>query len=123
MGSRFVVSEEASSHILFKNSVIGATEGDTILTLKQLMPVRLIKNKFFQEVSEAEQRGATVEELKSLLGRGRAKKGMFEGNLEEGELEIGQVSALLDRILPAATIVENIWSEFKQALSMPLRMA
>jgi enoyl-[acyl-carrier protein] reductase II len=122
VGSRFVASEEASSHILFKNCVIGATEGDTILTLKQLMPVRLIKNKFFQEVSEAEQRGATVEELKALLGRGRAKKGMFEGNLEEGELEIGQVSALLDRILPAATIVENIWSEFKDALSMPLRM-
>jgi enoyl-[acyl-carrier protein] reductase II len=120
MGSRFVASEEASSHIGFKNAVIGSQEGDTILTMKQLTPVRLIRNKFYQQVAEAEGKGATVNELKELLGRGRAKKGMFEGNLEEGELEIGQVSSLLDRILPAGDIVKKVWQEFMEGLQNPI---
>jgi enoyl-[acyl-carrier protein] reductase II len=90
MGSRFVASEEASSHINFKDKVIHSQEGDTQLTLKQLTPVRMMKNEFFREVEEAEKRGATVEELNVLLGRARAKKGMFEGDLEQGELEIGR---------------------------------
>jgi len=121
MGSRFVASEEASSHMEFKKAVIQAQEGDTILTMKQLTPVRMMKNKFFQEVSEAELRGATVDELKAILGRARAKKGMFEGNLDEGELEIGQGSALLREILPAAKIVKNVWQEFEEALSNPIK--
>jgi enoyl-[acyl-carrier protein] reductase II len=89
--------------------------------MKQLTPVRLIKNKFYEEVRAAELRGASAEELKQLLGRARAKKGMFEGNLEEGELEIGQVSANLDYILPAAKIVDEVWKEFKEALAEPLK--
>lgn len=122
MGSRFVASEEASSHIEFKKMVINAKEGDTQLTMKQLVPVRMIKNKFFQEVQNAEWKGATTEELKALLGRSRAKRGIFEGNLDEGELEIGQTSALLDSILPAAEIVKKVWNEFKEALLNPVKM-
>lgn len=121
MGSRFVASEEASSHINFKNEVIAAKEGDTQLTMKQLTPVRLIKNEFFQQVQKAELRGATVEELQTLLGRARAKKGMFEGILNEGELEIGQVSALLNEIIPAGEIVKNVWDEFKEGLENPVK--
>ena len=121
MGSRFVASKEASSHEEFKKAVIHSQEGDTILTMKQLTPVRIIKNKFFQEVSDAELRGATIDELKTILGRARAKKGMFEGNLEEGELEIGQASALVRDILPAAEIVKNVWQEFQEALSNPIK--
>jgi enoyl-[acyl-carrier protein] reductase II len=120
IGTRFVASEEASSHINFKNALINSREGDTVLTLKQLTPVRLIKNEFYKKVQEAESRGASMEELQNLLGRARAKKGMFEGNLEEGELEIGQVSANIRKILPAAAIVDEIWSEFKIALASPL---
>ena len=120
MGSRFVASEEASSHVNFKQAVINAAEGDTFLSLKKLTPVRLIKNKFFQQVEEAERRGASEAELKELLGRARAKKGMHEGNLDEGELEIGQVSALLQDILPARKIVENVWQEFVEGLTNPL---
>ena len=89
--------------------------------MKTLTPVRLLKNKFYDQVAAAEQRGASVEELKDLLGRGRAKKGMLEGNLEEGELEIGQVSALLKQILPAGKIVENIWREFNEGLRNPVK--
>lgn len=122
MGSRFVASEEASSHIQFKQLVIGSQEGDTQLMMKQLTPVRLLKNAFSQQVIEAELRGATKEELKQLLGRARAKKGMFEGELTEGELEIGQVSALLDTILPAGKIVEQVWQEFINGLNNPLKM-
>jgi len=122
MGSRFVASEEASSHINFKNAVINSNEGDTILTLKQLTPVRLIKNDFYKQVQEAENNGATVEELKALLGRARAKKGMFEGQLEEGELEIGQVGANVIDILPAAKIVDEVWQDFKEALANPIKM-
>ena len=122
MGSRFVASEEASSHIAFKNRVINSQEGDTILTMKQLTPVRLIRNNFYELVREAEEKGAGIEELKVLLGRGRAKKGMFEGNLDEGELEIGQVSSLLDRILPAGEIVKKVWQEFMEGLQNPIRI-
>ena len=122
MGSRFVASEEASSHINFKNAVIKSNEGDTILTLKQLTPVRLIKNDFYKQVQEAENKGASVEELKAILGRARAKKGMFEGQLEEGELEIGQVGANVRDILPAAKIVDEVWQGFKEALANPIKM-
>ena len=121
VGTRFVASEEASSHINFKQAVIKAAEGDTRLSLKKLAPVRLMKNRFFQQVLEAEMRGAGEEELKALLGRSRAKKGMFEGDLDEGELEIGQVSALVREILPAGQIVENIWQEFKEGLRNPIK--
>lgn len=120
LGSRFVASEEASSHIRFKEAVLAAGEGDTQLTLKQLTPVRLIKNSFFRAVQAAEERGASREELAALLGRARAKKGMFEGDLEEGELEIGQVSALLGTILPAGRIVEELWQDFTSGLADPL---
>ncbi len=119
VGTRFVASEEASTHINFKNRVIQAGEGETQLSLKKLTPVRLLHNKFFEAVQEAEERGASEEELSQLLGKGRAKKGMFEGDLEEGELEIGQVSALLDAILPAHQIVEDIWNEFQEAMQEP----
>lgn len=122
VGSRFVACEEASSHIEFKQRVINAEEGDTVLTMKQLTPVRLMRNSFYQQVDEAEKRGASPEELRVLLGRARAKKGMFEGNMEEGELEIGQVAALLRDILPASTIVKNLWNEFSEALEDPLKM-
>ena len=121
MGSRFVASEEASSHTNFKNAVIKSQEGDTMLTLKQLTPVRMMKNNFFSEVQAAEYRGASVEELKTLLGRARAKKGMFEGQLDEGELEIGQVSANVKDILPAARIVDEVWRDFKEALANPIK--
>lgn len=121
IGTRFAASEEASSHINFKNALIHSKEGDTVLTLKQLVPVRLIKNKFYQQVKEAEDRGASVEELRSILGRARAKKGIFEGDLDEGELEIGEVSAIIHDILPAAEIVKNVWKEFMSGLSDPVK--
>lgn len=121
MGSRFVASEEASSHLNFKNVVINSKEGDTQLTLKQLTPVRLMKNEFFNQVRQAELKGATANELIALLGRARAKKGMFDGDLVEGELEIGQVSALLDGILPAGDIVKNVWKEFMSGLANPVK--
>lgn len=121
IGSRFVASNEASSHPEFKNAVLNSKEGDTALTLKKLTPVRMIRNKFFEKVQEAEAAGATKEYLEELLGRGRAKKGMFEGNLDEGELEIGQVSSLLDDILPAGEIVKKLCSEFEDALRFPIK--
>lgn len=113
VGSRFVATPEASSHINFKEAVVNAKEGDTMLSLKKLTPVRLIKNHFYEAVKTAEDGGADPDVLKALLGRARAKTGMFEGNLEEGELEIGQVSALIHDIKPAAAIVEDIWNEFQ----------
>lgn len=116
IGSRFVATPEASSHPAFKQAVVQAAEGDTRLSLKQLTPVRLLKNDFFQAVQAAENRGATPEELKQLLGRARAKKGMFEGDMAEGELEIGQVSALIDAIQPAADVVEEIWGAFLKTI-------
>ena len=115
VGSRFVASHEASSHLLFKQKVVDAKEGDTQLTLKELAPVRMLKNEFYNEIQEAYKRCASTEELKTLLGRARAKKGMFEGDLEEGELEIGQVSALIHDIKPAATIVADLMQEYYQA--------
>jgi len=120
VGSRFVASIEASSHIDFKNRVIAAGEGDTMLALKKVVPVRLLKNKFYEAVYAAEQSGVSVEVLASLLGKGRARKGMFEGDLDEGELEIGQVAAIIDKILPAAEIIREIWQEFLDALEHPL---
>jgi len=113
VGSRFVASHEASSHINFKNMVVDAKEGDTHLTLKELAPVRMLKNKFYQDVAELYSKGTTIDELKNLLGRARAKKGMFEGDLVEGELEIGQVSGIIHDIKPAGTIVQDMLNEFE----------
>lgn len=122
VGTRFVASEEASSHLAFKEKVIHAEEGDTQLSMKKLVPVRLMRNAFFQRIWAAEQRGATEAELKEILGRARAKKGMFEGDLDEGELEIGQVSALVKEILPAEKIVRILWEEFLEAGRHPFKM-
>ena len=116
IGSRFVTTTESSAHQKFKQVVVDAKEGDTLLTLKELTPVRLVKNNFFQQVEEAYKKGASDEELKQLLGRGRAKKGMFEGDLVEGELEIGQISGLIHSVKPAAEVVEEIITEFRKAL-------
>ena len=121
IGSRFVASPEASSHINFKEKIIQLSEGDTQLSLKKLTPVRLIKNRFFEQVQAAEQSGAPAETLQQILSRGRAKKGMFEGDLDEGELEIGQVSAIINVLLPAADIVKEIWTEFENSLQNPLK--
>ena len=115
IGSRFVVSDEASSHLNFKNCVLKAQEGDTELTLKELAPVRLLKNKFYDEVKELYKKSPTKEQLVDLLGRARAKRGMFEGDLDEGELEIGQIAGLINTIKPAADIVREIMSDFNQA--------
>lgn len=115
VGTRFVASEEASAHPAFKHAVLQSKEGDTMLSMKQLVPVRLLKNDFFHQVHAAEQKGATPEALKTILGRARAKKGMFEGDLQEGELEIGQVSALVETIQPAAAIVNELWNEYLEA--------
>lgn len=119
VGSRFVCSPEASSHANFKEAIVKAGEGDTMLSLKRLTPVRLIRNHFYQLVSEAEARGASNEELVQLLGRARAKLGMFEGDLEEGELEIGQVSGQISEIKPAAEIVQDLWNEFCATREQP----
>lgn len=116
VGSRFVCTPEASSHLSFKEAVVQAQEGDTRLTMKKLVPVRLLKNSFAALVDEAEARGASPEELKELLGRARAKRGMFEGDMEGGELEIGQVSALIHAIKPAAEVVEELWNDCKAGL-------
>ncbi len=115
IGTRFVASLESSAHEDFKQKLLTLNEGDTMLSLKKLVAVRLVKNPFYQQVAEAEQRGADAGELANLLGRGRAKKGMFEGDLEEGELELGQIAALIRQIKPAAEIVQEIITEFKTA--------
>ncbi|WP_299782247.1 nitronate monooxygenase [uncultured Formosa sp.] len=115
IGSRFVASEESSAHIRFKNTVINTKEGDTQLTLKELAPVRLIKNKFYNEVCNLYQKGTSADELKAFLGKGRSKRGMFEGDLEDGELEIGQVAGLIHNIQPVSEIVSEIITEFEQA--------
>jgi len=112
VGSAFAVAEESSAHPNFKHRIVEAVEGDTKLTMKKLVPVRLLKNEFADAVAKAEAEGADAEGLKQLLGRARAKLGMFEGDIDEGELEIGQVSAMLEYIRPAATILHSIWSEF-----------
>lgn len=114
MGSRFVASLEASAHQKFKDEVVKAKEGDTLLTLKEVTPVRLIKNKFYQELLELYEKGASLESIKEHLGRGRAKLGMFEGNLDDGELEIGQVSGIIDDIKPVKNIIDDIMLEFVQ---------
>ena len=115
IGSRFAASFESSANINFKNKIISSNEGDTKLMLKQLTPVRLLKNKFFKEIEKAEIRGASIEELSKILGRGRSKKGMFEGDLEEGELEIGQIAALIKEIKPAKEIIDEIINEYLSA--------
>ncbi|MFM6954288.1 MAG: NAD(P)H-dependent flavin oxidoreductase [Sphingobacteriaceae bacterium] len=112
VGSRFAVAKESSAHENFKQAVLAAHEGDTKLRLKSLVPVRLLQNDFARQVAEAEAKGASPEELAALLGRARAKKGMFEGDLSQGELEIGQVSAMLDRVELAEVILQDIWQEF-----------
>jgi enoyl-[acyl-carrier protein] reductase II len=112
IGSRFAATVESSAHDHFKQAVIHSAEGDTMLTLKELIPVRMLKNKFYTQVKEAEERCAGKEDLQLLLGRGRAKKGIFEGNLDEGELEIGMVSALIRDIRPAVQVLQDIWKEF-----------
>lgn len=115
VGSRFVATPEASSHQNFKERVVNAQEGDTVLTLKELAPVRLLKNKFYEDIQNLYSKGPSKEELIELLGRARAKKGMFEGDLEEGELEIGQISGLIHDIKPAAKIVKEMITEFETA--------
>ncbi len=115
MGSRFAASIESSAHIDFKKTILETQEGETLVTLKELAPVRLIKNKFFNDVQEAYANCASVEDLKTLLGRARAKRGMFEGDLVEGELEIGQIAGLIHEILPVETIIFNVISEFNSA--------
>jgi enoyl-[acyl-carrier protein] reductase II len=112
VGSRFAASIESSAHKMFKEKIISLAEGETHLSLKELTPVRLIKNKFYYDIEKAEQACVSKEELERILGRGRAKKGMFEGDMNEGELEIGQVSSLIKKIEPAADIVNEIWSEY-----------
>ena len=116
MGSRFAASIEASSHQNFKQEIVNAKDGATMLTLKDVTPVRLIKNKFYSTISTAIQKGASIDEQKDLLGRGIAKKGMFEGDLDEGELEIGQVAGLIDSIEPVSKIIEDVMTEYHQAL-------
>jgi enoyl-[acyl-carrier protein] reductase II len=115
MGSRFAASIESSAHIDFKKTILETQEGETLVTLKELAPVRLIKNKFFNDIQEAYSNCASVEDLKTLLGRARAKKGMFEGDLVDGELEIGQIAGLIHDILPVETIVNNVITEFNLA--------
>ena len=112
IGTRFAASVESSAHEDFKRMIVNSSEGDTKLMMKKVVPVRLLKNKFFEEIKKAEDSCATAEELKAILGKGKAKKGMFEGDLENGELEIGQVSALINDIKPAGKIVEEIMNEF-----------
>lgn len=117
VGSRFVATPESSGHVNFKNLVITSAEGDTKLSLKNLTPVRLLKNQFAQEIQRAEAEGASPEILVQMLGKGRAKKGMFEGNLEDGELEIGQVSSLIKQIMPAADIVDELMRDCRMTIS------
>jgi enoyl-[acyl-carrier protein] reductase II len=116
MGSRFVASKECSAHVNFKNKIVAADEGGTDLTLKELTAVRLMKNSFYDQIQKAYKKNATNEELKSLLGRGRAKQGMFEGDLIEGELEIGQVSAMIKEVIPVVDIMSQIIEDFEKAV-------
>ena len=117
VGSRFVTTHESSAHLNFKNAILNSSEGDTKLSLKQLTPVRLLKNDFYNKLNELEINGASIEELSSLLGRGRAKKGMFEGDLIEGELEIGQVSSQIKQIISAKEVIDEMVLEYNQTLS------
>jgi len=115
IGTRFAASIESSAHENFKNKLINLGEGETILTMKQLTPVRLIKNKFYQQIAEAEREGSPADELKKIIGKGRARKGIFEGDLDEGELEIGQAASYIKSIKPAAEILLEIWNEYEVA--------
>jgi len=117
VGSRFVATPESSAHLAFKKAIVNAKEGSTELTLKELTPVRLLKNKFYNDIQTAYARLATSDDLKSLLGRARAKKGMFEGDMNEGELEIGQVSSSIQEIKPAHEIVKEIMEDFHKTIS------
>ena len=117
IGTRFITSTESSANLAFKNRILESKEGDTILTLKELTPVRLVKNEFYQKIANAYENNASVDSLKELLGKGRAKKGMFEGDLEEGELEIGQVSSSIDKILSAQQIINEIIEEYHKQLN------
>ena len=117
IGSRFAASYESSAHDKFKQEIINANEGDTELTLKELTPVRMMKNNFYNKIQEAYANNASKEQLSNLLGRGRAKKGMFEGDLHNGELEIGQISAIINNIKPVSEIMRNIIDEYKLILS------
>lgn len=120
IGSRFAATVEASSHENWKNKVVSLNEGDTHLTLKELAPVRLVKNKFFHDLEKLYDQGRDADALRETLGRARAKRGMFEGDLEEGELEIGQVSALIEEILPVEKVFENLLREYREATAMDL---
>lgn len=122
MGSRFVASEESSAHANFKQTVVNTQEGDTLLTLKELAPVRLIKNKFFHDLQALYGQCPSVDDLKTLLGRARAKRGMFEGDLEEGELEIGQIAGLIHEIKPVAQIITDVVSEFEMAKQQAIQL-
>jgi enoyl-[acyl-carrier protein] reductase II len=117
IGSRFIATHESSAHEAFKSMILKAEEGDTKLTLKELTPVRLLNNPFYQEIVRHYENNASPEELAELLGRGRAKKGMFEGDLEHGELEVGQVSSMIRTIQPAGDVVREIWQEYQDALN------
>ncbi len=120
IGSRFAATKEASSHEIWKDKIISLNEGDTHLTLKELAPVRMVKNKFFHDLEKLYDAGRNVEALKETLGRARSKRGMFEGDLEEGELEIGQVSALIHEILPVEKVFENLLREYREVNSFDL---
>ena len=120
MGTRFAMTLESSSHENFKKACVNAQEGDTYLTLKELAPVRLIRNKFFNDLQEAYKNGASVDELKTLLGRARAKRGMFEGDLEEGELEIGQIVGLINEIQPVSEVMNELVTDFKNSVNTPI---
>lgn len=119
IGSKFVCAAESSVHASFKEAVVAAKEGSTMLSMKSVVPVRLLHNAFAAEIQSAEKAGATSESLQKILGRGRAKKGMFEGDMQQGELEIGQVSAIIDDIKPAAEIMSILWQEYLQAIESP----
>ncbi|HEY5823273.1 MAG TPA: nitronate monooxygenase [Cyclobacteriaceae bacterium] len=121
IGSLFAASQESSAHDNFKKCITNLNEGETILTLKQLTPVRLIKNKFYEQVQQAEQQRATLDDLKNLLGRGRARKGIFEGDLDEGELEIGQIASSIKKVEPAGEIIKRLWEEYEQVKSQLCR--
>ena len=122
IGSRFAATEDSSAHINFKQTIIGVKDGDTDLTLKELAPVRLVKNKFYQEVQELYQKNPSIEDLKELLGRARAKKGMFEGDLEKGELEIGQIAGIIHEIKPVNEVFSSIINEFKELKALIHRL-
>ncbi|MGB0376785.1 MAG: NAD(P)H-dependent flavin oxidoreductase, partial [Flavobacteriaceae bacterium] len=117
VGSRFAITDEASSHLNYKNRVVEAGEGSTAFTLKELTPVRLLKSPFYQELQKAYAQGANVEELRALLGKGRAKKGIFEGDWESGEFEIGQAAQLIDAVQSAETVVKQMIADYHKALS------